>query len=213
MIKECFSMAWLSNEQLLLQLRLQLDERHLFFHITAFPAANMSSWSSDGKENFIKDELLKCQGYIFSASSIAAYYNTEIYTTTNCDIEVKSLIQQGGRLPITGINISLKCRTKVNAYILQTLGNSIFCRPTVLKQCMSHWNLWVINIYNKVDSRLAHSEGVILTNLPVRAIPDDVCSQTVYSLSSELSQVWNGTVHDSIYWNVMNKRWYYIQAN
>jgi hypothetical protein len=37
-----------------------------FFNITAFPAENMSSQSSDGKENFRKDETLNCQGYIFS---------------------------------------------------------------------------------------------------------------------------------------------------
>jgi len=50
------------------------------------------------------------------------------------------------------------------------------------------------NIYNKVDSRLALSESAILKCLPVRTTPYVACGRTVYSLSIELCQVWNGTI-------------------
>jgi len=55
-----------------------------------------------------------------------AYYTTKIYSIMNCDIQVKFLIQEGHSLCITDINISLICRTKVNAYIFQTFFY-VFC--------------------------------------------------------------------------------------
>lgn len=153
----------------------------------------LAAQNSNGKEHFRKYELLNCCRYIFSAFSTKAYYSTEIYTTINCDTKVKFLITEWSSPPITRINVSPQCRTRVNAYTLQTPWNSIFCRPTVLKKCKSHWDFCMINIYNK-DSKLAHIEGLILKCLPVRTIPSVACSETVYSFSRELSQASNVTV-------------------
>lgn len=103
----------------------KVDKSQLFL-TTMFPAANYVSRSSDRKENFRRDELLNTRGLIIFAFSMEVYYNTQIYSSINCDTQVKFLIQEGHRLRITGINISLICRTKVNAYIFQTFFY-VFC--------------------------------------------------------------------------------------